>query len=301
MESRALDVTEQQVHQWIRENASDQPQTAALFRKHLADKPTCTWLGDWTTQPRQKANDLAEHASSNNALYQVVIYNIPNRDLGGFSAGTSSHTHYIAWLRAIAAGLGHAEGIIVFEPDALPHCAELHQSAKERRLAIIRESLQLLRNACPNAYIYLDLGHPSWLPAHIATHLYLRAGAVYTNGISLNVANSHTTEQCFRYGLQITSAVSDRHGFVIDTSRNGAGPPPPGVTGPDRWANVPTNRLGSVPTFRIPNANYPVERLHGLLWVKVPGESDGHYNGAPAAGRFWPAAAMALIGACDTS
>lgn len=292
-----MDKMEQSVDVWIRQNNHSQPTIAKLLSRHLASKPVCQWLGDWNINPKERAKEIADHAKSNDALFQIVLYNIPNRDLGGFSAnGVQSRSSYLSWVREVATGILSGEGFIIVEPDALAHAVELDADKKRDRLDLLRETVTILRNCCKNARIYIDAGHPGWLTANVATELLLQAGIQIADGISLNVANSHTTESCFLYGVQITEAISERHGMIIDTSRNGAGRAPPQITGIDTWANVPTNKLGQAPTLRRNELNVFSHRLHGLLWVKIPGESDGPYNGAPSSGVFWPTGALRLIG-----
>lgn len=293
---RSLDVTPQQVDEWIHTNQHSKPELAGLFKKHLSQKPVANWLGDWNPNPRQRVRELIDHAQANNALFQIVLYNIPHRDFGGFSAGGSqSREAYLSWVNEITMGIGSAEGIIIIEPDALPHANEFDQHRKEQRLATLREAVTNLRKICKNAHIYLDAGHPNWLPASIITELLLKAGIRSANGISLNISNSQMTEDCYRYGLNIVENISAEHGIIIDTSRNGAGPPSEDVTSTDAWANPSSSRLGQQPTLRVSLPNIFSSRLHGLLWVKPPGESDGSYNGAPPAGEFWPEGAMCLI------
>ena len=61
-------------------------------------------------------------------------------------------------------------------------------------------------------------------------------------------------------------------GFVIDTSRNGRGPWTPTVSYPDPqvWCNPPGRGVGLRPTADTGNA-----LIDALLWIKIPGESDG--------------------------
>jgi endoglucanase len=75
---------------------------------------------------------------------------------------------------------------------------------------------------------------------------------------------------------------------VIDTSRNGAGPPPADT--PDAWCNPAGRRIGDLPTTSV-----DLPRVDALLWVKQPGDSDGECHGGPAAGEWWPQAAAELV------
>jgi endoglucanase len=102
--------------------------------------------------------------------------------------------------------------------------------------------------------------------------------------------------------------------FVIDTSRNGAGPwtAPAGNTWPDAqvWCNPPDRAAGARPT-----TDTGVPLVDAYLWIKVPGESDGQCdrgtgdtnaagqstdparNGTadPAAGAWFPQQARELV------
>lgn len=293
---KPLDVTNHQVDSWIEENKQAEPHMAELLSKHIANRPVCQWIGDWTKDPKLRVTDIINHAQETDSLYQLVLYNMPDRDLGGFSAGGSgSGDVYLSWVREVAAGVGSAEGVIIVEPDALAHSLELDANRRDQRLRVIRDAVTILRGQCKNAHIYIDAGHPTWLKPEVVVELLTKAGIRLVDGISLNVANSHSTESCYKYGLGILEAISDSHGMVIDVSRNGAGPPPRQFSETNAWANIATNRLGQAPTLRVQTAINFSSRLHGLLWIKVPGESDGEYQGAPAAGLFWPEGAMTLI------
>jgi endoglucanase len=114
------------------------------------------------------------------------------------------------------------------------------------------------------------------------------------DGFALNVANFETTETSVTYGTQLSDALAGKH-FVIDTSRNGAGPPPADAAdtkqGHPTWCNPETARLGASPT-----SDTGVPRLDAMLWVKQPGDSDGECRGAPPAGTWWPSYALQLVG-----
>ncbi|MEN0128793.1 MAG: glycoside hydrolase family 6 protein [Brevundimonas sp.] len=108
-----------------------------------------------------------------------------------------------------------------------------------------------------------------------------------------------------RYDLQLGNALPSTH-FVVDTSRNGKGPwAAPAGKYPDAetWCNPPGRGLGARPTTSTGNA-----LVDALLWIKVPGESDGQcFRGLggpqdperqmvdPAAGQWFPEQARELI------
>jgi endoglucanase len=70
----------------------------------------------------------------------------------------------------------------------------------------------------------------------------------------------------------LTRDPAEQAHFVIDTSRNGQGPWTPTASYPDPqdWCNPPDRGLGLTPTADTGNPF-----IDALLWVKIPGESDG--------------------------
>src|SRR5580692_11948254 len=102
--------------------------------------------------------------------------------------------------------------------------------------------------------------------------------------ISLNVSNYKSTSSEITYGKEISKLLGGKH-FVIDTSRNGNGPPKcdEGADDETCWCNPPGRALGSPPT-----ASTADPLIDAYLWLKKPGESDGQCNGGPKAGVFWP-------------
>ena len=105
-----------------------------------------------------------------------------------------------------------------------------------------------------------------------------QAGVDHARGFSLNTANFFTTDDEIGYGEAISGLTNGSH-YVIDTSRNGAGPAP---DSPLDWCNPSGRALGTPPTAATAGAHadaYP--------WIKRPGESDGSCDsGDPPAGTF---------------
>jgi endoglucanase len=100
------------------------------------------------------------------------------------------------------------------------------------------------------------------------------------------VSNYHTTADSAAYSNRVNGRLSARYGYtvpyVVDTSRNGNG-------SNGEWCNPPGRKLG-VPAQVGGGAEM-------LLWVKVPGDSDGPCGIAPTipAGQFDPGIAIHLI------
>jgi endoglucanase len=138
------------------------------------------------------------------------------------------------------------------------------------------------------------LGHYEWC----ASQYYSPNGPVNPDDTS----TWHYTDAW--YDGAMGTAVPTEH-FVVDTSRNGQGPWHPSVSYPDAqdWCNPPGRGLGQRPT-----AATGAPLVDALLWVKVPGESDGQCNRGiagsttdpewgfvdPAAGAWFPQQALQL-------
>jgi endoglucanase len=155
-------------------------------------------------------------------------------------------------------------------------------------LDLLRFAIQTL-NQLPHTYVYVDAGHSAWLPAEEAATRLKAAGAEEAQGFSLNVSNYQGTAELIAYGKQVSAVLGAKH-FVIDTSRNGNGPPQ--VANPNsenNWCNPPGRALGSPPTSQTAD---PL--CDAYLWLKKPGESDGTCNGGPKAGEWYAERALEL-------
>jgi endoglucanase len=178
---------------------------------------------------------------------------------------------------------------VILEPDAVDQAAEgcLSHSATTARYQLLSRAIKILKSN-PRTRVYLDAGNPGWLPVSRIVGPLRRAGIRQADGFSLNVANFHTTRGTIAYGRSVSHRLGGQH-FVIDTGRNGNGPPF-GAFGTERWCNPRGRALGSAPTTRTSD---PL--VDALLWIKYPGASDGAcHRGDPPAGAWWPAYALSL-------
>ena len=268
---------------WDQQNRA----TDARELRKIGDRSVAHWLlGD--PSEAVAVDTVVTAAAAQGQLAVLVAYNIPNRDCGSFSAGgVVSPDAYRAWVRTIVAGLKGRPAVVIVEPDALADVVD-GCSGQESRYGLLTDAVTMLKSS-PGAIVYLDAGHPDWVgDTRRLANALKRAGVEKADGFSLNVSNFVSTADNVAYGTRVSDALGGR-GFVVDTSRNGAGPVSgTEVDGGPAWCNPPGRRLGQAPT-----SDTGEPRVDAFLWVKRPGESDGACRpGEPEAGRWWPEYAL---------
>jgi endoglucanase len=257
------------------------PADAAQMEK-LASQPQARWIGDWNSSVQADVDAFTTRMTADGTMPVFVAYNIPQRDCGGMSGGSSSTSAaaYRSWIAAFAAGIGARRAAVILEPDALAGMDCLSSPDQQTRVDLLAYAVQAFR-AKGSVAVYLDAGNPGWqTPATMSGRL-ARAGVALSQGFALNVSNFIGTAENLAYGQQLSALVGGKH-FVIDTGRNGMG-------GNDQWCNPAGRALGARPTT---NTGAPLTDAY--LWVKAPGESDGACGGAAAAGTWMPEYALGL-------
>ena len=259
----------------------------------LAERPTATWVAD-PGDPFVTVERLSLAAEAAGQLPVLVAYQVPNRDCGSYSSGGASDVDaYLSWMGSFAAGLGERPAVVILEPDAIAQAIDGCPGVDPgQRYGWLSQAVQILDRQ-PGTRIYLDAGNPTWIPDLAALSHGLRSsGIAQADGFAVNVSNFQTTEDSAEFGLALSEQL-ERDGqpgvhFVVDTSRNGAGPP--ADDDPDHWCNPAGRRLGEAP-----RTSPGLRRVDALLWIKQPGDSDGACRGAPAAGQWWPSSALELV------
>lgn len=242
----------------------------------VANTPQAYWI-----VPGASAGTVGKYtgdAQAAGAIPVLTIYGIPHRDCGSFAAGgMATGDDYRAWIDGIASGVGGSKVAIIVEPDALAMADCLSADQRQERFDLIRYAVNTLtRN--PAAAVYIDAGHLRWHSAEDMAGRLKSAGVDHARGFSLNTANFFTTEDEIGYGEAISGLTNGSH-YVIDTSRNGAGPAPDSAL---NWCNPGGRALGTPPTASTGGAH-----ADAYLWIKRPGESDGSCGkGDPPAGTF---------------
>lgn len=241
----------------------------------VVNTPTAYWM-DHLSAPAVDAKYIAT-AQAAGTMPVLALYGIPNRDCGSFAAGGfGSAESYRAWIDGVAAAIGGGPAAVILEPDALAMADCLSSAQQQERFDLIRYGVDTLtRN--PGTAVYVDAGHPRWVAADVMAARLNDVGLAKARGFSLNTANFFTTEESMGYGGIISGLTNGSH-YVIDTSRNGAGP----VEGDDLyWCNPSGRALGARPTTATGNP-----MVDAFLWIKRPGESDGSCRGGASAGTF---------------
>lgn len=269
---------------WVRQNSGHAD--ATLIRTQIAEKAGGRWFGNWSGDIAAATRSFTTAADSADKLPILIAYNIPGRDCGSHSGGgAGSPEAYRTWISRFADGIGSRPAVVIIEPDALAQLDCVPAAEKQTRLDLLKYAVNQFASKNPNTWAYMDGGNATWIEAgEMARRLKLvEVGKI--RGFALNTSNYYTTAQSVTKGNAIRGAVGGGQ-FVIDTSRNGNG-------SNGEWCNPAGRKLGD--TSR--NGNHVSGTVDMLLWLKVPGDSDGNCGigaGIPA-GTFSPVLAKRLI------
>ncbi|MEV1144652.1 glycoside hydrolase family 6 protein [Micromonospora sp. NPDC049799] len=256
-----------------------QARNGADWLDPITDRPQARWVNDPRDVP--PAGELAARARQRAELPVLVAYWIPNRGCANSREGAPDAQAYQDYIGKLIAALGGARSVVVMEPDAI--AADCFDAARAQLLTDATKRLAAAGHA-----VYLDAGHSRWRSTGETAERLLASGITYAEGFAVNVSNRQSTEDSYRWGRELSDLVGDRE-FVIDTSRNGAGPPPDEPGRDDEWCNPERQALGEAPR---PVTDRP--GLAALLWIKAPGESDGVCGGEKTY-LFTPTQARTLI------
>lgn len=266
---------------WVRDHDGDGRQAA--IRANISTKPIARWFGVWSGDIKTAVSGYVNKTGTK--LPVLVAYNIPGRDAcGGHSGGGAGTPEaYRTWISSFASAIGTRPAVVVIEPDSLADFNCMDSAKIAERTAMIKYATEQFKAKAPNTWAYLDAGNAQWVPAGTMAARLDTAGVRNVRGFSINVSNYHTTAASTSYGNAVNGSLPGyTKPYVIDTSRNGNGHN-------GEWCNPGGRKLGT-----------PARTGGGaemLLWVKVPGDSDGRCGKAPNvdAGKFDPQLAYDLV------
>ena len=256
----------------VRDHKQNFPLASKIF-----EHPVSFWYGERNGKEMEKIDYSLQRLLRRTApqLPVLVVYNMPNRDIGQYSkGGAKTRESYLNFLQSFADGIGNSKPILIYEPDSLTHTGDMSTEDASSRMSLMKEGLQLLTDNC-EALVYIDIGHSNWLSPEEAANLLNKVSNDKVRGFAVNVSNYRTTDESMEWSLKLCEH-RPQDFFVIDTSRNGNGPHG------NEWCNPPGRSVGQEPS-----CDTGEEQCDAFLWIKIPGESDGKANGGPRAGRMW--------------
>jgi endoglucanase len=265
-----------QAARWVAANPYDG--RTALIRDRIVAQPTARWMSYY--EPSTVVSQVSSYVSAaraQSAIPQLVVYQIPNRDCGGPSAGGApTLPAYQSWIELFAGALGGDPVIVILEPDSLALWTCLNNQQSSERTAALSRAVTTIKARAPQAKVYLDAGHSAWNSPAVTADRLRAAGVLKSDGFYSNVSNFRYTNDELNFGRNVLAALGNNSTLhqVIDTGRNGNGP------AGSEWCDPPGRKIGTAPTLY---TGQPT--VDAYLWVKPPGESDGC---ATNAGTFLP-------------
>ncbi|MGA7928010.1 MAG: glycoside hydrolase family 6 protein, partial [Candidatus Sulfotelmatobacter sp.] len=199
----------------------------ALLIIAMEGVPQAVWLTGGT--PSEVSASVAStlmEAKWQRAAPVLVLYNIPGRDCGSYSAGGAENTaEYEAWIDAIAAAIGSQKVLIVLEPDSLadlpsdcgynPTQVNIPQLTADRYTQISYAVTTLETGS--QTLVYVDAGNSHWQAVPIIAARLAQAGIQQAQGFFSNVSNFNLND----YESTFDTWVSDCIAFANDPEQGG--------------------------------------------------------------------------------
>lgn len=263
------------VEQKMQEWRSSRPGDAEMLN-YIAQEQTVDWIGGWFDD-----NTMAFHVNNRINDYQraggipiMAVYNVPNRDCGGFSQGGATNgDQYRAWIERFAQAINGRQIILMVEPDGLTVTDCLNQAALQERYSLISYAVSVFKRN-PNTAVYIDGGDNNRNTVDEIPPILQSANIAQADGFFLNSTVFQYTTTEVAYGNAVGEKLGGKH-FVVDTSRNGLGP------GHESWCNARDRALGTAPTTQ---TGSPL--ADAFIWIKPVWQSDGECeHGDPGAGQ----------------
>lgn len=190
----------------------------ALLLAAMELTPQAVWLtGGTPSAVGAQVQTVLTGAAGQQAVPVMVLYNIPGRDCGSYSAGGAENTtDYEAWIDGIAQALGRSKAVLIVEPDALANLPSdcgypasmdpTHLTAD--RYTQINYAVHALEAGAPNVLVYLDGGNSNWQAVgNIATRL-MAAGLAQAQGFFTNVSNFRETAYEGKFDTWVSECIA---------------------------------------------------------------------------------------------
>jgi endoglucanase len=200
---------------------------SALLITAMETIPQAVWLtGSTPSEVGASVTSALHEANVERAVPVLVLYNIPGRDCGSYSAGGAENTaDYETWIDAIVAAIGDQKVVIVLEPDALadlpsdcgydPTQVEIPQATADRYTQINYAVTAL--EAGTQTLVYLDAGNSHWQAVPIMAARLAQAGIQQAQGFFTNVSNFNLNGYESKYDTWVSECIA----FANDSEQGG--------------------------------------------------------------------------------
>ena len=190
----------------------------ALLLTAMEAIPQAVWLtGGTTSQVSVSVITALVEAKLERAVPVFVLYNIPGRDCGSYSAGGAENTaDYETWIDAITAAIGSQKAVIVLEPDALadlpsdcgynPSQVNIAQLTADRYTQINYAVTKL--ETASQTLVYIDGGNSHWQAVPIMAARLAQAGVAQAQGFFTNVSNFNLNNYEAKYDTWVSECMA---------------------------------------------------------------------------------------------
>ena len=190
----------------------------ALLIAAMETVPHAVWLtGGTPSQVSATTTSTLQEANLERAVPVFVVYNIPGRDCGSYSAGGAQNTaDYEAWIDGIAAAIRSQKALIVLEPDALanlpsdcgydPTQVNIPQATADRYTQINYAVTKLETGS--QTLVYLDAGNSHWRAVPDIAVRLAAAGVQQAQGFFTNVSNFNLNNYETKYSTWVSDCIA---------------------------------------------------------------------------------------------
>ena len=190
----------------------------ALLLAGMELTPQAVWL--YSSPPSgasAQVQTILEGAAEQHAVPAIVLYNIPGRDCGSYSAGGAENTAaYEAWIDAVAQQLANSQAVIIVEPDGLallpsdcgyPSTVNVSQLTADRYTQL-NYAVRTLEAKAPNALVYLDAGNSAFQAVGTIAARLVAAGLPQAQGFFSNVSNFRETAYEAKFDTWVSECIA---------------------------------------------------------------------------------------------
>jgi endoglucanase len=190
----------------------------ALLITAMETVPQAVWLTSGTpSQVSATVTSTLRQANAERAVPVLVLYNIPGRDCGSYSAGGAQNTaDYETWIDAVAAAIGSQKVVIVLEPDALadlpsdcgydPTQVNVPQATADRYTQINYAVTKLETGS--QTLVYMDAGNSHWQAVPVMAARLAQAGVQQAQGFFTNVSNYNPNNYETKYDTWVSECIA---------------------------------------------------------------------------------------------